>query len=334
MSLNKERRAKAEFERERSDLSRFATDVLVGLSISPKSLPCKYLYDTEGSRLFQRIMELPEYYLTRCEFEILSYYRQRLAAMLRGKPFHLIELGAGDGRKTKLLIECFLGRELRFKYVPIDICREAIGGLINELGACYPSLDMEGLVCEYAEGLDWLSDLNGKAVNLVLFLGSTIGNLTHSEARVFMHNLWKALNPGDYVLIGFDLKKDIRVMNLAYNDSRGITAEFNRNLLRRINRELGGDFDPARFSYFSSYNVRCGAVESFLVSREKQDVHLAALKTRISFEPWEPLQTEFSHKYLESEVEAIALETGFYPIEHALDSRGYFMDSLWQVRKH
>ncbi len=315
------------------EASSFAMDVLAGLSASPKSLPCKYLYDTEGSMLFRRIMELPEYYLTRCEFEILSYYRQRLAEFLRGRPFHLIELGAGDGRKTKLLIECFLGRGLRFKYVPMDICSEAIGGLTGELRARYPDLLMEGLIAEYSEGMKWLHGQDGRAPNLVLFLGSTIGNLSPDEARIFMQDLRKALHPGDYVLVGFDLKKDIRVMNLAYNDSRGVTAAFNMNLLRRINRELGGDFDPARFSYLSTYNPGSGAVESFLVSRVRQEVRIDALQTTVGFEPQEPLQTELSHKYLESDIERMAMETGFLPVEHAVDASGYFIDSLWRVRE-
>jgi dimethylhistidine N-methyltransferase len=312
--------------------SGFAADVRAGLSGTPKSVPCKYLYDPEGSRLFQSITELPEYYLTRCEFEILYRYRHRLAEILRESPFHLIELGAGDGRKTRLLIESFLARRMEFRYVPMDICGEAVHGLMEELGGRYPSLHVEGLVGEYSAGLKGLSGLNGNGVKVVLFLGSTIGNLNPSEALAFMSNLRKALNPGDYVLIGFDLKKDIRLLVRAYNDSLGVTAEFNMNLLTRINRELGGDFDHARFSYYSTYNVHSGAVESFLVSRERQEVHIGGLTHPILFDRWEPLQTESSHKYLESEVETLALETGFAPVEHVLDRRGYFLDSLWQAR--
>jgi len=316
--------------------SQFAIDVLVGLSGSPKMLQSKYLYDVEGSRLFQRIMELPEYYLTRCEFEILSSFRQRLVEILRGKPFHLIELGAGDGTKTKLLIDYFLKGRMKFRYVPIDICGEAIHSLVQELGRSYPSLDMEGLICEYSDGLNRLSRVyrENDWVNMVLFLGSNIGNLNPHDARTFMHTLWKALNPGDYVLIGFDLKKEIRLLNRAYDDSQGVTAAFNLNLLNRINRELGGDFARSRFTYFSNYNVHSGAVESFLISRENQQVHLSSLNQSIWFHEWEPIQTEFSYKYLKSEVEEMALDSGFIPLEHALDSRGYFMDSLWQVRKH
>lgn len=318
-----------------SDEDRFAVDVLMGLSGSPKSLPSKYFYDTEGSRLFQRITELPEYYLTRCELEILSAYRERLAEVIHRKPFHLIELGAGDGRKTKLVIDFFVHRNMRFRYIPIDICKEVIEALTDELGFCHPTLDMEGLICEYLDGLRWISgpSLDSKTTNLVLFLGSNIGNFSPREARGFMYNLWNVLNPGDYVLIGFDLKKDIRLLSEAYNDSQGVTAEFNRNLLRRVNRELGGDFDLDRFTFFSTYNANSGAVESFLISREKQDVHIGALRQSFRFEAWEPIQTEFSHKYLESEIAAMAKETGFVPVEHALDSRGYFMDSLWQVQK-
>jgi len=208
-----------------------------------------------------------------------------------------------------------------------------MNGLMTELRAGYPSLQMEGLICEYSEGVKWLSGIGraGDRCNLVLFLGSTIGNLRHFEAMTFMRTLWESLNPGDYVLTGFDLKKEIPLMVRAYNDSRGVTAEFNMNLLRRINRELEGEFDPSRFEYYSTYNTHSSAVESFLISRERQEVHIGALGRSISFDAWEPLQTESSHKYLASDVEAMALETGFTPVEHILDSRGYFMDSLWQV---
>jgi L-histidine Nalpha-methyltransferase len=189
----------------------FAHDVMLGLSRSPKTLPCKYLYDCEGSRLFQRIMELPEYYLSRCEYEILGSFRRRLSEILQGRPFRLIELGAGDGRKTRLLIEHFLDQRLPFRYLPIDICGEAMEGLTEGLRARFPLLDMRGVISDYFVGLERITRRSeGKgAVNLVLFLGSNIGNLSPSEARDFMAHVWSSLNPGDYVLVGFDLKKEI-----------------------------------------------------------------------------------------------------------------------------
>ena len=310
----------------------FASDVLLGLSRSPKSVPCKYLYDAEGARLFREIMELPEYYLTRCELEILQERKDGIANLVGGSPFNLVDLGAGDGRKTETLLEHFLKRELDFQYVPIDISESAVHGLVERLSIGYPHLRTEGLVADYFDGLKWLSDLN-EHHNVVLFLGSNIGNFSHSEARAFLHCLWNALNDGDYILIGFDLKKDIQQLLAAYNDSRGITAEFNLNLLRRINRELGGIFDLDRFKFHSMYNPLSGAVESYLVSCERQVVDIEALKQSFRFEAGELLHTENSYKFLDSDIVQLAEETGFNVADQLHDSSHCFMDSLWQVRK-
>ena len=310
----------------------FSLDVLLGLSKSPKALSSKYFYDAEGNRLFQQITELPEYYLARCEFEILQNCKHRIAEIFGNSRFNLVELGAGDGRKTKILLEHFLKTGLDFRYVPIDICEEAVKGLVEELHEHYPPLHIEGSISEYFDGLKWLSGLIQER-NVVLFLGSNIGNFSHSEACVFLDSLWNALKGGDYVLIGFDLKKDIQQLTRAYNDSQGITAEFNLNLLRRINRELGGNFDLKQFKYYSAYNVYSGAVESFLISQKQQTVCIETLNESFSFEAWEPLHTEFSHKYLESDIVEMAAETGYEIVQQYYDSRRYFADSLWQVRK-
>jgi len=311
----------------------FALDVLLGLSKSPKALSCKYFYDAEGNGLFQKIMELPEYYLTECEFEIFRDQRARIAELIGSSRFNLVELGAGDGQKTRVLIEHFLGVGLVFRYVPIDICEEAIEELLQALGHYSPALQIEGLVSEYFVGLKWLSNQVHDR-NVVLFLGSNIGNFSHSEARVFLYSLWNALNDGDYVLIGFDLKKDIRQLTMAYDDSQGITAEFNLNLLRRINRELGGDFDLDQFKYYSAYNVYSGAVDSFLISQKQQTVYIDMLNQSFFFDAWEPIHTESSHKYLTSDIIDLARETGYEITEQYYDSRRYFVDSLWQVRKN
>jgi L-histidine N-alpha-methyltransferase len=311
----------------------FALDVLLGLSRSPKALPSKYFYDAEGNRLFQKIMELPEYYLTECEFEIFQNHKDRIGELIGSGRFNLVELGAGDGQKTRVLIDHFLERGLDFRYIPIDICEEALKELLQELQEYSPPLHIEGLVSEYFVGLKWLSNqIHDK--NVVLFLGSNIGNFSHSEARVFLYSLWNALNDEDYVLIGFDLKKDIHRLTVAYNDSQGITAAFNLNLLRRINRELGGNFDLDQFRYYSAYNVYSGAVESFLISLREQTVYVETLNQSFSFEAWEPVHTEYSHKYLVSDIVELAEETGYEIIEQSYDSKRYFVDSLWQVRKN
>lgn len=310
----------------------FALDILLGLSQSPKSLSSKYLYDTEGDRLFQQIMELPEYYLTDCESEILRNHKDRIADSIGKDPLNLVELGAGNGKKTEVLLEHFLKRGLNFRYVPIDISETSVQELVGRLHHCSPQLQIEGLVAEYFDGLKWLSSMNNEH-NVVLFLGSNIGNFSHSESRVFLYSLWNALNHGDHLMIGFDLKKGIAQLVRAYNDAGGITAQFNLNLLRRVNRELGGNFNLDRFQYYSTYNVFSGAIESYVVSCEKQMVHIETLNRSFSFEAWEPVHTEYSHKYLQSDIALLAEETGFEIVDQLYDSRQCFVDSLWRVRK-
>jgi dimethylhistidine N-methyltransferase len=310
----------------------FALDVLLGLSMSPKSLCSKYLYDETGDYLFQRIMELPEYYLTQCELEIFQNHKDRIADLIGDGDINLVELGAGDGKKTEVLLEYFFRKGLRFEYIPIDISETAVHGLICKLNHYSPRLRIEGLVAEYFDGLRWLSSMNHKR-NIVFFLGSNIGNFSQSETRTFLHSLWNSLNHRDYLVIGFDLKKDIQLLLKAYNDSQGVTAQFNLNLLQRINEELGGNFNLDRFQYYSSYNVFTGAIESYLISSQKQTVYIQTLNQSFSFEAWEPLHTEYSHKYLLSDIALLAEETGFEIVDQLFDSRQYFVDSIWQVRK-
>lgn len=310
----------------------FARDVLLGFYRRPKSIPSRYFYDDAGNRLFQQIMDLPEYYLTSCELEILESQKARIADRVGAGDFNLVELGAGDGRKTKVLLRHFVDRGADFRYVPIDICEPALIQLLEHCESCLPQMRTEGLVSEYFDGLAWLSRLNDRR-NVVLFLGSNIGNFNPSESRVFLRSLWSSLNDGDLVLIGFDLKKDIGRMMRAYNDSQGVTAGFNLNLLRRINGELGGDFRVENFEHYSTYDVFSGAMESYLVSRTRQDVFIEALRKRFSFEAWEPIHTEVSHKFLRKDIASLAGETGFDVVDTLEDSQGWFVDSLWMVQK-
>lgn len=310
----------------------FAVDVLIGLSQEPKWLPCKYMYDEKGSRLFQNIMALPEYYLTRCETELLDTHKVSIAEILGNKSFNLVELGVGDGRKTKILIKQFMERGLDFHFVPIDISESAIKELLNKMESCFADLKIEGLVSEYFNGLNRLSNLNQRR-NVVLFLGSNIGNFNPPETRVFLSSLWNALNDGDYLLIGFDLKKEINIINRAYNDPQGITAQFNLNLLKRINHELGGDFNLQQFQFYSYYDVFSGAVKSFLVSLKKQPVFVETLNRLFSFREWEPIHTESSYKFGKTEIQYHAEQNGFEVIADFYDSNEYFVDSFWQVKK-
>lgn len=310
----------------------FSSDVLVGLSRSPKELPSRYFYDEKGSRLFQKITELPEYYLTNCENEILNTQKNKISSLMEGQVFNLVELGAGDGRKTSILISHFLKKKLKFKYIPIDISESAMKSLIHFMNKKFPNLTTEGIVAEYFDGVKWLNQLNSNR-NLVLFLGSNLGNFNRINSNVFLHNLWNSLNSGDYVIIGFDLKKKIDIMLKAYNDSKGITSEFNLNLLHRINQELGGNFDLENFRHYASYDVFTGAMESYLVSLRQQTVFIKEIGQTFSFEAWEPIHTEYSYKYLESDVEKLAADTGFIIQEQLFDSKKYFLDSIWLVQK-
>lgn len=312
----------------------FAYDVLVGLSERPKRIPSRYFYDDEGSRLFQKIMTLPEYYPTGCETEILTTHAAHVVEpMLRGGPFNVVDLGAGDGAKTMIVLEHLRRVGADFTYVPIDISEGAMRELVDTVHARLPGVRVEGLVCEYTAGVQYLGREHRERRNLVLFLGSNVGNFNAVQARAFLRRLWSALYEGDFVLVGFDLKKDIEVLLAAYNDAQGVTAEFNLNLLRRINRELGASFDVRAFRHFGTYNVFSGAMESYLVSLEPQVVHVEAVQQSFAFDAWEPLHTEYSYKYLRSDIASLARDTGFELDAHFEDARGYFADALWRVVK-
>jgi len=310
----------------------FALEVLVGLSEKPKRLSSRYFYDDYGSELFQKIMDLPEYYLTRCEFDVLKRHKKDVAELIKSKSFNLVELGAGDGRKTSILLDHFLKSKYDFAYIPIDISEGAMKKLMTNLNQQFPQLHSDGIVAEYFSGLKWLRKLTDRR-NLVLFLGSNLGNFNKPQSRVFLRNLWSGLKNGDLLLTGFDLKKDIDLMRRAYNDSEGITREFNLNLLRRINRDLGGNFDLTKFNHFASYDVFSGAMESYLVSLEKQVVYVDTLNQAFDFAPWEPIHTEYSYKYLESDIADLAEATGFQMKAQLYDSKRFFVDSVWEVIK-
>ena len=309
----------------------FALDVVEGLAKTPKSIPSKHFYDDRGSRLFQEITEQPEYYLTRCELEIFETHGRHITADFGAVPLRLIELGVGDGHKTAVLLQHLLVRNSDFEFTPIDICPEAIGIATDSLCRQMPDLTsrIHGIAAEYLEGLSSLGD-SGERRNVLLFLGSNIGNLAHPEVRRFMRRVAAALASGDQLLIGFDLKKDLAALEAAYNDTAGVTREFNFNLLDRINRELDGDFDRDRFAHYAPYNPRTGCMESWLISRTRQAVHLRAADRRFEFDPWEGILVERSHKYSLDDIETLASASGFLVRHHFLDERRYFADSLWE----
>jgi L-histidine Nalpha-methyltransferase len=310
--------------------SAFARDVIDGLAKTPKAIPSKHFYDARGSALFQRITQVPEYYLTRCELEILETHGRRIATEFGSTPLRIVELGVGDGHKTAVLLQQLLERGADFQFAPIDICPEAIRVATEALCRQLPDLTprIHGIAAEYLDGLASLGPCGGRR-SVVLFLGSNIGNLSLPEARRFLRRVALALEPDDLLLIGFDLKKDVGVLEQAYNDASGVTREFNFNLLDRINRELDADFARDRFAHYAPYNPRAGRMESWLVSRARQSVQLRALDRQFEFEPWEGILVERSHKYNLDDIEALAASSSFLVRGHFLDRRRYFADSLW-----
>jgi L-histidine Nalpha-methyltransferase len=305
----------------------FAEDVHDGLSSSFKNLPSKYFYDDEGSRLFQKIMTLPEYYLTNCEYQILKSQSSSIYKALKFKAhFNIVELGAGDGSKTIELLNALTEAKANFTFIPVDISKEAISILDKKVKKVLPSIDIKSKVGDYFEVLEEIR--TDKSPSLVLFLGSNIGNYAYAEAVELLKLIQEELRPNDKLLIGFDLKKNPNLIAPAYNDASGITKAFNINLLTRINRELGGDFNLEKFDFYSHYNPESGAVKSYLVSLEKQDVHLSEINKTYHFEKYELIYTELSKKYAISEIEELASKTGFVCSKHFMDSNNLFSDSL------
>jgi L-histidine N-alpha-methyltransferase len=314
------------------EISQFAAEVLEGLTATPKHLSSKYFYDDEGSRLFQEIMKLPEYYLTGCELEIFEQQAADIySAFANGdSAFDLIELGAGDGTKTAILVSHFLGRNADITYSPIDISSEALDALSAKFTTEFPALRMEPLQGDYFHILKSLKNGGGRR-KVLLFLGSNIGNFTREQSVSFFRDLHDVMNPNDLLFIGFDLLKDPHVIVRAYDDSQGVTARFNLNLLKRINRELGADFDLDKWSHYAIYRpVECAA-RSFLISREKQKVRINALNRCFEFEQWEAVFMEISQKYSLAMIEGLAGASGFEVKENFFDRRNYYCDSLWQL---
>ncbi|MFN6962877.1 MAG: L-histidine N(alpha)-methyltransferase [Pyrinomonadaceae bacterium] len=314
------------------EISQFASDVLAGLSASPKSLSSKYFYDDEGSRLFQEIMKLPEYYLTRCEMEIFETQAETIFRKFAdgGNAFDLIELGAGDGIKTAVLVSHFLARGADVSYSPIDISQEALDALRAKFTSEFPALRMEPRRGDYFDILKSLKGGTGRR-KVLMFLGSNVGNFTRERSIDFFRSLRAVMSENDLLFVGFDLVKDPHVIVRAYDDSAGVTAEFNLNLLRRINRELGGDFDLAKWSHYAIYRPVERAARSFLISREKQTVHIGALGRSFDFEQWEAVFMEISQKYSLTTIDGLARESGFEVKENFFDSRNYYCDSLWKI---
>jgi dimethylhistidine N-methyltransferase len=286
-------------------------DVIAGLSLPQKSLPPKYFYDEAGSRLFERICRLPEYYLTRAE---LALTRKHLASIARfaGKGGELVEYGSGESLKTRLLV-----RALRpAAYLPVDISQAALTGAAERLSREFPWLDIVPVHGDFSRPV---ALPRPRARRVVYFPGSTIGNLTPEEAHAFLS---MTRGQAGRMLVGVDLRKDANVLHAAYNDSRRVTAAFNLNLLARINRELGADFDLARFAHYAFYNAAEGRIEMHLVSLARQSVRIGA--HRFGFEVGESIHTENSYKYSIESFHALAARAGYAAKKVWTDRKGLF----------
>jgi L-histidine N-alpha-methyltransferase len=310
--------------------SQLAIDTDIGLSAEPKFLLAKYFYDDNGSKIFESIMQLPEYYLTNCEVEIFYRYKAAITKKLSEDkaPFDLIEFGPGNGLKTKILLEQLISKSVQFNYIPIDISTHALELLSSELKKQFSNIK---IIAQTGDYFSVMKNLKTSSANrrVILFLGANIGNYDQQEAKSFVKNLSEMTMVNDQVLIGFDLIKSPAVIYNAYSDQKGLTRDFNLNHLARINEELGADFKLNQFEHYSAYNPLTGSVKSYLVSRCRQKVYISALKKYFSFSKWEPIFMELSQKYSLQMINNLAANHQFKVVRNFMDQRKYFSDSIW-----
>lgn len=290
-----------------------------GLTSSRKTLPCKYFYDDKGSGLFNRICELPEYYLTRSESSLLREIAVELADRTRAT--EILELGSGVALKTSILLDAFYKPELSLRYIPTDISETALKEALARLIERYPCLEIEAVVCDYTKDLFRLFPSPG---SLTLFLGSTIGNFHQDSAVRLLCDLRDVLHAGDWFLFGVDLMKSKDVIEPAYNDAEGVTARFNKNILSVINRELEADFDEERFRHLAFLNRDEGRVELHLEAQNEMTVHLGKLDLTISMKQGETILTEISRKFSRDEMVDMLEMSGFALEEWYVSGNGYF----------
>ena len=276
-------------------------------------------------------MQLDEYYLTRAELNIFQTQSQQLLDLFdSGGAFRIVELGAGDGMKTKFLLKYFQDKGADFSYCPVDISANVLEELRKNMLEEMPTLNMEPLAGDYFQVLSDLKFQNHKR-NIAFFLGSNIGNFRRDLAIDFLSSIQRNLKTGDFLLIGFDLKKDPKRILSAYNDSKGVTKAFNLNLLNRINRELGGNFQMDAFDHNPIYDPMTGECRSYLIAKSPQQVYLSTLDEAFEFKAWEPIYMEVSKKYDLDEIDDLAKETGFRVKKNLFDSDDLFTDSIWEV---
>ncbi|WP_051898753.1 L-histidine N(alpha)-methyltransferase [Sciscionella sediminilitoris] len=300
-----------------------AADVRAGLSARPKTLPPKWFYDAEGSRLFERITELAEYYPTRAEAEILRTRAAELAGLTGART--LVELGSGSSEKTRLLLDALGEHGSLREFVPLDVSESALREAAEKIAIDYPGLGVHGVVGDFATDL---GGLPGAAPRMLVFLGGTIGNLEPPARAEFLAGLRSVLEPGEWLLLGTDLVKDPAVLVPAYADAAGVTAEFNRNVLRVVNRELGADFEPESFEHHAVWDPDREWIEMRLRARRPMRVRIAGLGLDVEFAEGEELRTEVSAKFRRAGIEAELGAAGFTPVRYWTDREQRFAVTL------
>ena len=311
--------AVARLSHQQAEASAFEIDVLQGLHAFPKSVPAKYFYDAAGSRFFERITELPEYYPTRCEISILRQHTPDIAKMIPAGAA-LVEFGSGSSKKARILLRAAAPKLAA--YVPVDICGEMIEQEAAELRTDFPEVKILPVTADICKPFELPGEAKKAFARVGFFPGSTIGNFEPHEASAFLRNAANILGHGSVLVVGVDLIKSADVLNAAYNDAEGITAQFNLNLLTRINRELGGTFRLDTFEHHAFYNCEHHRVEMHLASLKRQKVKMVG--DTIDFRAGETIHTENSYKYSIESLSALARGVGWLPATAWTDSRKYF----------
>ena len=305
-------------------------DVLAGLSARPKWLSAKLFYDAEGSRLFEQITDLPEYYLTRTEASILRHCAQTIVARAaRGQKISVAELGAGSATKTTLVLDAVIQAQGRVHYFPLDVSQAALDDAVERLAQELPMCDTTPLCADYKHGMFRLREIEGR--KLVLYIGSSIGNFEPMEGASLLAELRRNLSPGDAVLLGTDLRKSESVLVPAYDDAAGVTAAFNRNILTRINRDLDADFEPDLFVHKIVWNDVASRIEMHLQSVIPQEVHVRALGKTFKFAAGETIHTENSYKFTDAMIDSMCDNAGLQREHSWSDPKGLFTVHLLRV---
>ena len=307
----------------------FAEEISYTLSQNSKFINPKFFYDRKGSDLFESICSLPEYYPTKTEISILKKLKHDLSSYL-DENMNLVELGSGSSVKTRLLLDIFTTLQTKTEYFPIDIS-EILTESSEQLLKDYDTLHITGIIDTYEGGLEFLKNYDDNK-NLIIFLGSSFGNFTPDDGKLFLEKIFSTMNSGDLFLIGLDLVKDKNILEAAYDDSQGITAKFNLNVLSRINDELDADFNINNFSHYSIYNETDQRIEMNLKSLVSQSVIIAKSNLSLNFNKDELIHTEYSHKYYASQIKKLLTDVGFTIKNIWLDDKKYF--SLTLVSKN